>query len=151
MALLTRWEPFAGLPQELTRFRRDIDRMFTQFATPSLAWPADQIVNPAINVSEDDNFIYAEAEMPGQKIENLDITITGENRLTIKGKREPYAHEKAQWHRRERPFGAFQRVIELPVAMDSGSIEATLENGILSLKMAKSPKAKPKRIEVRSE
>jgi HSP20 family molecular chaperone IbpA len=35
--------------------------------------------------------------------------------------------------------------------MDSGSIEATLENGILSLKMAKSPKAKPKRIEVRSE
>ncbi|MFM7591643.1 MAG: Hsp20/alpha crystallin family protein [Isosphaeraceae bacterium] len=151
MALLTRWEPFGGLQQDLSRFRRDIDRLFSGYGAPALAWPVTQAVTPAMNISEDDNFIYAAAEMPGQKIADLDITITGENRLTIKGRREVQSPEKAEWHRRERPAGAFERTIELPVAMDPASIEARLEHGILAIKMAKSPKARPRRIEVRAE
>ncbi len=151
MALLTRWEPFGGLQKDLSRFRRDMDSLFSGFGTPALAWPVEQALSPAMIISEDDNYIYAEAEVPGQKIADLDITITGENRLTIKGRREFKLPEKAEWHRRERPSGVFERTIELPVAMDQTSIEARLDNGILTIKMAKSPKERPRRIEVRAE
>jgi HSP20 family protein len=104
-----------------------------------------------VNLWEDDDFVYAEAELPGLKLADLEITVTGDNQLTLKGKREPMAAEKFQWHRQERGFGSFDRVLTLPTSVDSARVEARLENGVLTIKMAKSQAAKPRRITVKAE
>ena len=129
MALLTRWQPFGELQQEMTRFRREMDRLFGSWELASETWPGLSVSYPAVNLWEDDDFVYAEAELPGQKLQDLEITVSGENRLTIKGERKEPAPEKAQWHRQERGIGSFEKTIDLPVSMDASKVEARLENG----------------------
>jgi HSP20 family protein len=84
-------------------------------------------------------------------MENLEITVTGDTQFTLKGERKQPAPEKAEWHRQERGFGSFERTIELPVSVDAGKVEARLENGVLTVKMAKAPAAKPRKIPVKAQ
>lgn len=151
MALLSRWEPFGGMQQEMSRFRRDFDRMFGRFGIEPAAWETPVAAYPSLNLREDDDFIYVEAELPGLKLNDLEISVLSENRLTLKGQRQVPDVPNAEWHRREREFGAFERIIELPVSVDSAKVDARLEQGILSIKMAKSPHAKPRKIPVKAE
>jgi len=151
MSILTRWEPFGGLQQEMTRFRQEMDRLFGRWGFDSDNWPGLAVSYPAVNLWEDDDFVYAEAELPGQKLGDLEITVTSDNRLAIKGERKEPASQNAEWHRQERGFGSFERTIDLPVSMDASKVEARLENGVLTIKMAKSPQAKPRKIVVKAE
>lgn len=152
MTSLMRWEPFQELHREMRRLQREMDRIFGrwgfEFPTAALAYAT---AYPLLNVWEDDEWVYAEAELPGVSMEDLEITVTGANQLTIKGNRKPTAPEKAEWHRRERAFGAFERTLELPVSVDPAKVEARLENGVLTIKMAKSAEARPRKIVVKAE
>lgn len=108
---------------------------------------------PAVNLWEDNDFVYAEAMLPGQKLSDLDITVTTddhESHLTIKGVRREL-QPLAIWHCRERGFGSFQRNVDLPVSMEANQADAVLEDGLLTIKMAKSPQAKPTKIPVAAE
>jgi len=154
MAILTRGEPFRELRhgmRQMRRFQRAMDRMFGRWGIGLAEWPALAVSYPPVNLWEDDDFVYAEAELPGLKLPDLEITVTAENQLTLKGKRAPAAPEKVEWHRQERGFGSFERASELPVSVDAGKVEARLENGVLTIKMPKSPAAKPKKIPVKAE
>jgi HSP20 family protein len=151
MAVLTRWEPHGEFQQEMNRFRREMGRLFGSWGVNPETWPALAVSYPAVNLSEDDDFVYAEAELPGQKLPDLEITVTGDNCLTIKGERKEPAPEKVEWHRQERGIGSFERIIDLPVSVDASKVEARLENGVLFIKMAKSPQAKPRKILVKAE
>lgn len=151
MSILTRWEPFGELQQEMSRFRREMDQLFGRWGFDSETWPGLAVSYPPVNLWEDDEFVYAEAELPGQKLPDLEITVTGDNRLTINGERKQPALQNAEWHRQERSFGSFERTIDLPVGMDAGKVDARLENGVLTIKMAKSPQAKPRKITVKAE
>jgi HSP20 family protein len=128
-----------------------MDRLFGRWGIDLPEWQALAISYPPVNLWEDDDFIYAEAELAGLKLPDLEITVAADNLLTIKGKREPAAPQKVEWHRQERGFGAFERTIELPVSVEAAKVEARLENGVLTIKMAKSPAAKPKKIPVKAE
>jgi len=151
MSILTRWEPFGELQQEMARFQRQMSRMFDRWGLDSAGWPTAAVAYPALNLWEDEDFVYAESELPGLKLNDLEITVTGDNRLTIKGERKSPTSEKAEWHRQERSFGRFERTIDLPVSMDTSKVEARLENGVLTIKMAKAPQAKPRKIVVKAE
>jgi HSP20 family protein len=93
--------------------------------------------------------MYLEAELPGITLEDLAIIVTDGNRLTLKGQRKPAEVGKTTWHRQERGFGSFNRTLTLPVLVDSDRVEARLELGDLRIKLPKSPRAKPRRIEVK--
>jgi HSP20 family protein len=154
MSILTRWEPFGELRHEMRqmrRFQRAMDRLFGRWEIGQPEGPALAVSYPPVNLWEDDDFVYAEAELPGLKLPDLEITVTADNQLTLKGKREPAAPEKVEWHRQERGFGSFERTIALPVSVDAGKVEARLNNGVLTIQMAKSPAAKPKKILVKAE
>ena len=154
MSLLTRWEPFWGLRDEvrqLSRFHRAMDRLFGRYGIDFTEWPGLAASYPPVNLWEDDDFIYAEAELPGLKLSDLEITVSTDNTLSIRGKREAVTPDKVDWHRQERSFGSFERSIALPVDVDAGKVDARLENGVLTIKMAKSPAAKPKKIPVKAE
>jgi HSP20 family protein len=135
----------------MRRFQREMDRLFGRWGFDFRTWPGPAVSYPPVNLWEDDDFIYAEAELPGIQMEALEITVTGANQLTLKGERKQPVPEKAEWHRQERAFGSFERTIALPVRVDAGKVEARLENGVLTVKMAKSPEAKPKKITVKAE
>jgi len=138
------WNQFAWAPDgQINRFLQYMD-------TRGPADPSDgPVAYPLVNVWDDDENIYLEAELPGITLENLEITITDGNRLTLKGQRKPAAVDPTTWHRQERCFGSFSRTLTLPVLVDADRVEAHFELGDLRVLLPKSPKAKPRRIEVK--
>ncbi|KAA5539056.1 Hsp20/alpha crystallin family protein [Roseiconus nitratireducens] len=142
--LATRWEPFA----EMNRLSREMDRLFGRRG----GGPGRQVAGsqfPALNVWEDEDHLYAEAELPGFDEESLEIYVVG-NQLTLKGSRRPPEHQGGTWHRQERGYGKFGRSIELPGDVDSDKVSAEYKNGILTVTLPKSEAVKPKRIQVKS-
>ena len=142
--LATRWEP-RSLWSEMNRLRDEMDRLFgsnglRRFSTS---------VYPPLNLWEDDNNLFVEAELPGFELSELDITVTGDNQLSIKGERKQPEMEKGTWHRQERGYGSFSRLIELPQHVDADKVSAEFKHGVLTVTMPKKEEAKPRRIEVK--
>lgn len=104
---------------------------------------------PAVNIWEHEEVLFAEAEVPGLKMEDLEILVTG-NELTIKGERADEMQEGVTYHRRERGTGSFSGVVRLPVDVDANKVEARLENGVLTIMLPKAASAKPRKIEVKA-
>jgi HSP20 family protein len=104
---------------------------------------------PAVNVWEKDETLFAEAEVPGLKMEDLDISVTSDQ-LSIKGERMQEEQEGVTYHRRERGAGSFCGVVHLPVEVDVEKVEARLEGGVLTVALPKAARAKPRKIEVRA-
>jgi HSP20 family protein len=149
--LTTRWDPFTDLWGKMSRFRDDMDRLFESFGFGDGPWPALAVTYPAVNVWEDDDHVYAEAELPGMELSDLEIYVTRGNQLTIKGERKQPPAGKAFWHRQERGFGSFTRVLTLPVDVDPDKVEARLHNGVLTITLPKSETARPRKIPVKAE
>ena len=89
--------------------------------------------------------------MPGMELNDLEIYVSGGNQLTIKGERKQPKLDKGAWHRQERGFGSFARVVNLPVDVNAERVEARLVNGVLAITMPKSETAKPRKITVKAE
>ena len=105
---------------------------------------------PALNVWENENNLYLEAELPGFGLENLELVVLG-NELTIAGSRPSEKEtENVQFRRRERATGKFVRKIQLNSEVDADRVEAVLKNGVLKISLPKAESAKPRHITVRS-
>ncbi len=102
---------------------------------------------PALNISEDADNVYVEAELPGLALDDLNVSVT-DYVLTIRGLRQPPELEGGTWHSRERFYGEFERSIELHRRVDAGKVTANFINGVLTVLLQKSEAAKPRRIEV---
>lgn len=134
------WNPFQQLQSEM-------NRLFQRWTDDSTATSAF----PALNVYEEGEALHLTAELPGLAMQDLEIYVTDNRQLTIKGERKRQVPEKAIRHREERGFGKFARVLALPFAVDSERVDARLENGVLHLKLAKHESAKPRKIKVTGE
>jgi HSP20 family protein len=107
-------------------------------------------VFPPMNVTQDADNFYVRAEVPGIKASELSLSAV-KNRLSIAGRREiPNEHERASYHRKERPEGSFNRTLTLPTDIDVESIDARYADGILTLKLPKAEAAKPRLINVKT-
>jgi HSP20 family protein len=127
--------------------RREVNRLFEDYALPAVSGRAPSF--PAINAWEDENNLFVEAELPGLTMNDLEITVVGDE-LSIKGERKPCgADEQATFHRRERGVGSFSRFITLPMDVDAERVEAVLRDGVLSITLPKAAEAKPRRIQVK--
>lgn len=104
---------------------------------------------PSLNVWEEGDVVYAEAEVPGVKSEDLDLSVVGRE-LTVKGVRAAPAPQDATYHRRERGVGEFSRTVKLPVDVDAEQVEASLVDGVLKIALPKAASAKPRKINVKS-
>lgn len=149
--LATRWQPF-GLEDvwsEMNRLHEEMNQLFGRYG---LGESRGQVAPtcPALNLWQDEDNLYCEAELPGMELDELEIYLTGGNQLTIKGKREAPSHEKGTWHRRERGQGNFSRVLTLPQEVDADRIQAEFRNGVLCVTLPKREEAKPRRIEVKA-
>lgn len=94
--------------------------------------------------------IVVRANLPGTKAEDLSITYL-DHTLTIKGEvKEDAEFQGASYLRRERRASSFARSIHLPMALDMEHAEAKLADGILTLRLPKSEKIRPKTIKITS-
>jgi HSP20 family protein len=100
---------------------------------------------PNVNVVETKDGYILEAEMPGVAKEGLEVSLE-ENLLTITGRRQPEPSANLL-HRESNPVD-YRRVFELDPAIETGKINAQIDQGILTLKMPKAEKVKPRRITV---
>jgi HSP20 family molecular chaperone IbpA len=79
-----------------------------------------------------------------------DVTIEiADDQLVVRGERSvPEAHDGTRYVHRERAFGAFERHLTLPAAVDPDTITAAMEHGVLSLLIAKPERPAPQRIAI---
>jgi len=106
---------------------------------------------PETDVVETEKEIRVVAEMPGLRREDIEIDVES-NVLTIRGeKREERTEgEKGRWHLAERRYGTFTRSFVLPRDVDGDRIEASFQDGVLTLVVPKSERARRRRIEIGS-
>jgi HSP20 family protein len=100
---------------------------------------------PAVNIFETAEGYTLEADIPGVTREGLEVYLD-QNELTLLGRRTVSRPELA--HYRESGDGDFRRVFELHPEIDTDKITARVENGVLTLQLAKREQVKPRRIAV---
>lgn len=148
--MLARWQPFPPVWREFQKLQNEMNRLLDRFAGDGeRSYRA--VAYPPLNLWEDGDHIYIEAELPGLDLKDLEIQVTDNNQLSIKGERKVAAPEKCVWHRQERGYGQFARVLTLPFPIDTDQVDARLENGVLHLKLAKHASAKPRKIQVKAD
>ena len=102
----------------------------------------------ATNVREDDDAFYVEMEVPGVKPEEIDLSFIG-TELTLKISRPaPKDDKNARYLRRERVFGNMVRTITLPMDSVPKEMDASIENGVLCVRLKKPEAAKVQKITV---
>jgi len=127
--------------------RREMQELFD-----AVNWPRTSGENviwaPAINVRENDEQVIVEAELPGVRAEDVDISVEN-GMLTITGeKRADQEKKEENWHIVERRYGRFERSFTLARAVDLENIHATFNDGVLRIELPKREEAKPRRIRV---
>lgn len=104
--------------------------------------------NPPVDIHEDEHAVTLSVELPGLKAEDVDIEVD-RNVLSVKGRRAAkHENKEGAAFRTERWYGAFQRAFTLPDSVDTGAIEAHMEDGVLSLRLPKKAEVKPRKITV---
>lgn len=146
---IIKYDPF----RELRSLQDEMNRLFmsnysqrsgSEEAFSSGAW------NPQVDIFENKDQIVLEAELPGMKPDDVNISIEN-NVLTIHGERKfEKKDEKDNFHRVERSYGSFTRSFTLPPTVSSENATAEFENGVLRLTLAKREEAKPRRIEIKA-
>jgi HSP20 family protein len=142
----SRWaNPF----EELERMQRQMDWLTGSHSRNLFEEPATGVF-PLMNVTEDNDSFNVRAELPGLKPDELNISVTGDT-LSLSGERKIPAEEKnAQYHRREREEGKFNRIVTLPSQVDTGKVEASCSDGILTVVLPKAEASKPKQIAIKA-
>jgi HSP20 family protein len=124
-----------------------LDRMFddvmgSAFGTAT----SSKTFDPAIDVRTSESEVVFNCDVPGVKQENLEITL--ENHvLTIKGTRQFDGHNEERVML-GRAYGGFSRAFTLPNTLDEDHLTANLTDGVLTIRIPKHPKAKPRRIHI---
>ncbi len=104
---------------------------------------------PPLDVCETADAYLIQIEVPGVPTTAVDVNLV-DNVLTISGeKRRPYEANSTRMHRLERGYGAFERKVQLPDDIDPEEVEATLKEGVLTLRVAKRRNAAAVRIPVK--
>jgi HSP20 family protein len=105
----------------------------------------------AVDMFETNDNLVVKASVPGVKPENLDVTVQGET-LTIRGEtQEEQQRDQGRYHVRERRQGSFSRTVTLPFPIQNDRVEATFDNGVLTLTLPKAEAIKPRSIKVQTK
>jgi HSP20 family protein len=145
----SRWTPFNNpVWGQLQQLHNEVNRLVERWGDGGRhVFGAAEY--PPLNLWEEDDAFFLEAELPGLDLKDLEIYVTGQDQLTLKGERKAPTLEKSLQHRQERGFGTFPRTLTLPMAVDANKVEARLENGVLKVRLPKSEAAKPHKIEIK--
>jgi len=143
---ITRWDPF----RDVFTLQNRMNSLFQEFGRTQ--GENDALTTaafvPPVDIYEDEHKIVLKLEVPGLKESDLDIQLENQV-LTVKGERKFEKEEKEEnFHRIERRYGSFYRSFAVPNTVDSESVKAGYDAGVLKIELAKRAEAKPKQIKV---
>jgi HSP20 family protein len=121
------------------------DPWFTPFSAPAPA------LSPTLqaDVAETDAEYWITAELPGVPLENVQLSIDDDVLTMMVDKRQSADGDNRTYHHVERRHGTFSRAFRLPKAVDREQVQATMKDGVLSVRLPKAEHARPRRIPVR--
>ena len=137
---LTTWDPFREIGEIQSRLGRLMARSpDAEGAMASPDW------SPATDIAEDETAFTITADLPEVKKEDVVVKVQ-DGLLSFSGVRSRKTEEEDEeksYHRVERSFGSYQRSFRLPENVDSNSVTATYEDGVLTLTLPKVPVEEP--------
>jgi HSP20 family protein len=142
---VSRWDPYRGL----VSLQDQVNRLFEDTVIQGRTGQADLATwAPAADIYETENDLVAKVDLPGVQEADIDIRVEN-NTLAIRGERK-FEKEVTEdsYLRVERAFGTFTRSFSLPNIVKVENIRASLQNGVLTLRMPKREEAKPKQIKI---
>ena len=105
--------------------------------------------SPSFEVKETSDSFVLKADVPGVEEKDLDVALHN-GTLTVSGHRSAEERKEGESYALyERKYGSFTRTFALPDMADGERIDAKLENGVLTLTIAKKTEAKPRKISIR--
>ena len=141
--VITRWDPF----REVVALQNRMNSLFREMNDTESPLTTASFV-PAVDIYEDAQKVVLKLEVPGIEEKDLDIRVENHT-LTVKGERKFEKEEKEEnFHLIERRYGSFYRSFTLPSTVDTESVNAAYNAGVLKLELKKKPEAQPKQIKV---
>ena len=146
---ITRYDPF----RDLRNLQEEVNRLFT--GNLARTFDDDGIArgswSPSVDIFENKDQIVLEAELPGMKREDFDLSIEN-NVITLRGERHFEKKDEADnYHRVERAYGTFTRSFTLPNTVTADGATADYSNGVLRVTIPKREETKARRIEIKAE
>ena len=143
---ITRWDPF----RDVLTLQNRMNSLFQDFnrGQGDNDFVATAAFVPPVDIYEDEHKIVLKLEVPGMKQEDFDIRVEN-NTLTVRGERKFEKEEKEEnFHRIERRYGNFYRAFTVPNTVNTESVAASYDAGVLKVELQKRAEAKPKQIKV---
>jgi len=138
--------------EEINKLKKDMDRLFSRM------WddfgirlsPSGMGAFSTLDMSETEELLMIQAEIPGVDLEDLDVSISDDLLLTIKWKsREEMEEETGDSYTTGRRIRAFSRSFRLPCKVRTEEVEATYKGGVLSVILPKCRTESPREIKVK--
>jgi HSP20 family protein len=143
---LDRWEPF----RHLVDIQGEVNRLLDTFVgRPMTATQAQgRTWLPAVDMHETKDDLTLKVELPGVREKDVAVSITGDL-LTIRGERRWEDESKEQkFLHVERVYGRFERLIQLPMAVQADKVKAAYRDGVLEVTLPKAEELKPREIKI---
>jgi HSP20 family protein len=144
---LTRWSPVHNLATlEIERLNRMFEDVFGGEDIATGAW------TPPVDIYETaDKDIVVKVDLPEMKREDIKVTFEN-NVLSIEGQRTfEEKTSREDYHRVERGYGAFRRSFTLPATIDGSSVNATYQDGVLTVTLPRREETRPRQIQVQAD
>ena len=137
---LTHTDPFANL-----RFFEDaFTRMLSE---PRISRPW----SPAVDIFETEDELVLKADVPEVELKDIDVRVENQT-LTLSGERKFEREEtKKGYHRIERGYGQFTRSFSVPPTVDTENVQASYQNGVLTVTLPKKAAAKPRQVKIEAK
>ena len=145
---IVRFDPF----EDMARLQREVNRLFDDSSRPTGRAGSEPAFArtwaPAVDIFEDREGIMVRADLPGLRLEDIDIELTGDT-LTLKGERKfQDAQRKDGYVHVERAYGQFRRSFTIGSPVRNDAVKASYKDGILEVYLPKSEETKPKKVQV---
>ncbi|MBE2250765.1 MAG: Hsp20/alpha crystallin family protein [Myxococcus sp.] len=141
---LTTWDPFRELEEMSTRLNRALGRNGGQKdSLATVDWA------PSVDILETAEDFQVKCELPEVKKDDVKVNVS-DGLLRIEGERKFDKEDKSKkYHRVERFYGSFMRSFALPEGVEADKVKAEFKDGLLTVRMPKSPKALPRSVDVK--
>ena len=145
---IVRWNPI----REMATMQSALDRLFEDSWRPFSGENGEIGFALPVDLVEDDQNYTLTTELPGVDMENIDIRLENEY-LNIEAEipEQVIEHKDARSLVKERRYGKFSRRVHLAQPIDGDNVDATFDNGILTLTLPKIPEVQPRTIAVKSK
>jgi len=131
--------------RRIARMRDAMDRMLEENFPQAEVTEREMVL--AVDVKSDDEAYSIKALVPGVEADDINVEVLN-NTVSIRGEFEAADKEDNKFLTCELPVGRFSRVITLPTALDPSKAEASLKNGVFSLRVPKAEAHRPKAIKI---